>query len=254
MGGAALTVLGRWGAYPAPGGAGRGYLLEAGPDHPALLIGCGSGVAGRLGYTAAAVEGPGAVVLPDLRPDHCCDLWSTGSLVAAAAARGARRGLLPVYAFAEPAPEWRRLQRPGVLDVRRFSAGDTLRVAGWTITCRPSGHPWPGVSLRAETAEGVSFALIAPGPPGAELEGLLRGVGLVLAEVGGPPADPDEGLQGGMAPGAAGRLAATCAAGLLLLGHLDPGGDAEAALASARAAHPRSELALEGRTYSLTAP
>ena len=41
-----LTVLGRHGPYPRPGGACSGYLLEDGETR--VLIDCGSGVLSRL--------------------------------------------------------------------------------------------------------------------------------------------------------------------------------------------------------------
>ncbi len=244
-----LTVLGRYGAYPGPGGAGRGFLIDAGEG--AVLIGCGGGIAGRLGYTLAGAAGLAAVLLPDLRPDHCSDLWSIGSMAVAAAMAGTRRGLLTVYAYQDPPEEWRRLQRPGVLDVRRFSSADALRVAGWRFTSCPSAHPWPGVSLRAERPDGCSLGLAAPGLETPDLVSLLRGVSLLLVDVAGQSDGPDEGLEGGMSAAAAGRLAATCGAHRLLLTHLDPGDDPSSLLTDARSAFPGAELALEGRTYDL---
>lgn|GEM_PF-6746843 len=248
---ATLTVLGRYGAYPAPGGAGRGFLVDAGPVHGAVLVGCGSGVAGRLGFAAAAPTMPVAVVLPDLRPDHCSDLWTVGSMAAAAAAAGVRRGLLLVYAYPDPPDQWRRLQRPGVLDVRRFSCADTVRAGGWRFTFCPAAHPWPGASLRAEGPEGQTFGLATPGAETPDLVGLLVGVSLLVVDVGGPSGGLDEGMEGGMPAAAAGRLAAACGARRLLLSHLDPADDPSTLVAEARAAYPGCGIALEGRTYDL---
>lgn len=246
-----LTVLGRYGAYPAPGGAGRGYLLQTGGH--TVLVGCGSGVCGRLGWMLPDPGALDAILLPDLRPDHCADLWSIGSLAACAVAAGRRRGLLPVYAYGEPEAEWRRLNRPGVLDVRRFAAEDTLLVGGWTLTCVRTDHAWPGVALRAEEPDGAALAVVTLGALHAGLAPALRGAALLLAEVGGPQTGFDEGLDGGMDAVAAAQLAASVGARRLLLAHLHPD-DAEGPAAvrdRARTVFVGTELALESRTYDV---
>jgi len=248
---AALTVLGRYGSHPAPGGACRGYLLDAGGGLGQVLIGCGSGVAGRLAYHLPAPADLAAVLLPDLRPDHAADLWSIGSMAATAAAAGTRRGLLLTYAYQDPPEHWLRLQRPGVLDVRRFSSADTVNTAGWRCTFTPAAHLWPGACLRAEAADGASLGLVGPGAVTDELVNLLGGVALLVVEAGGANTGFDEGLDGGMSPDAAAGLAKACGAGRLLLSHLDPGEPAAAVLAEAVALLPTAALALEGRTYAL---
>lgn len=244
---AALTVLGRCGAYPVPGGAGRGYLLTGGPR--SVLLGCGSGVAGRLGYALGEPADLGAVILPDLRPDHSSDLWSIGSMTALAAQAGQRRGLLSVYAYGQPEPAWRALHRPGVLDVRRFAATDSVRVEGWTLTFAALQHAWPGVAVRVE-GPGGSLAVVGPCRPAESLSSLCAGVRLLIVEVGGPVLD-DEGLDGGMTGGEAGHLATQSDATSLLLSHLHPTEAPGVLLREARASFPAAGLALEGRTYGL---
>lgn len=244
---ATVTVLGRYGAFPAPGGAGRGLLLGGGPP---VLVGCGSGVAARLHHHLADPGVPEAVLLPDLRPDHCSDLWSVGSAAAAAARAGRRRGLLVTYAYGRPAAAWQALHRPGVLDVRRFAVGDAVRCGGWSFRFAELEHPWPTLAVRAEAPDGGVLALVGPGRPGPEAAGLCAGAGLLVVDVGGPR-DDDEGLDGGMEPAEAGALASRCGAGGLLLFHLHPPESPAAALAAAAAAFPGAALALEGRTYDL---
>lgn len=246
---ATVTVLGRCGAYPEAGGAGRGLLLQA--DGGAVLLGCGPGVLSRLPYSLSARDPLLAVLLPDLRPDHCSDLWVLGSWAAAAARAGARRGLLPVYAYAHPTGEWQRLQRPGVLDVRRFGAADTVVVGPWRFTFAAVEHPWPGAAVRAEAHGGGQCALFTLGAPSADLAVLGAGVDVLLVETGGPQQTGDEGLEGGMPAAEAGRLARHCGVRRLLLSHLDPGEDPEALRCAAAAVFPPSGLALESRTYPL---
>ncbi len=246
---ATLTVLGRAGAFPQPGEACRGYLLRAGGEQ--VLVGCGSGVAGRLAWALPEAAGLTAVLLPDLRPDHCSDLWAVGSLAACAREHGRRRGLLPVYAFGEPDAAWRAQHRPGVLDVRRFGAADVVTVGGWRFSFVRQSHPWPGVAVVAAAPGGVRCALVTLGRPGPELASAVAGVPWLLVEVGGPADGLDEGLEGGMGAAEAARLAAEAGASLLLLSHLHPDDDAGALLAEARGPYPRAEWALEARTYEL---
>lgn len=244
---ATVTVLGRYGAFPAPGGAGRGFLLGGGPP---VLVGCGSGVASRLGHHLPDPGVPEAVLLPDLRPDHCSDLWSVGSAAAGAARAGARRGLLLVYAYGHPGPAWQALHRPGVLDVRRFAVGDAVRCGGWTFRFAALEHPWPTLAVRAEAPGGGVLGLVGPGRAGPDVAALCAGADLLVVDVGGPR-EEDEELDGGMEPAEAGALAARCGAGRLLLAHLHPPESPADALAAAAAAFPGAALALEGRTYDL---
>ena len=244
-----MTVLGRYGGCPGPDGACRGFWLQGRAG--TLLVGCGSGVAARL-HWAPATGVPDAVVLPDLRPDHASDLWALGSQAAADAAAGRRRGLLHVYAYGAPAEAWRRLHRPGVLDVRRFDGGDIVEAAGWRLLFARTGHPWPSLAVRAE-AGGSAVGFTGLGDAGADGRRLLRGVDLLLADVGGAVwGDEDETLQGGMTPAEAGALAADVGAGRLLLTHIDPGLDLRAAEGAAMAGHPRAQMAVEGRTYEFS--
>lgn len=66
-----LTVIGCYGAYPEPGGATSGYLLEQ--QGTRLLLDCGSGVLSRLQafLPLYALDG---VALTHYHPDHDADL------------------------------------------------------------------------------------------------------------------------------------------------------------------------------------
>ena len=246
---ATLTVLGRYGRYPAPGGAGRGYLL--GGSGGAVLIGCGSGVAGRIGYALAQPSDLVAVVLPDLRPDHIGDLAAVGSMAADQAACGQRRGLLVVYAFVTPTEAWRHLHWPGVLDVRGVGPGDRIQVAGWSCTWTATAHTWPGAVLRWSGPEGETLACTGLTAPSIAVRDACAGVDVLLAEADGSVDELQEEWAGGLGPAQAGGLAASCGVRSLLLSHLDGAADARAALAAARAAFPPASLALEGRSYPL---
>jgi ribonuclease BN (tRNA processing enzyme) len=74
-----LTVVGCSPAWPNPGGAQSGYLVES--DGGSLLLDCGPGVLARL-RTASAWPDPDAVVITHFHLDHWGDLvpWVWGAL------------------------------------------------------------------------------------------------------------------------------------------------------------------------------
>ena len=89
-----LTVLGRFGPFPPPGGACSGYLVESGDTR--LLLDCGSGVIANLRRVCPAA-GLTGVVVSHWHMDHASDL---GVLCYALEAQAAAR--LPVVAPATP--------------------------------------------------------------------------------------------------------------------------------------------------------
>ena len=66
-----LTILGKYGPYPAAGGACSGYLIEQGGNH--VLIDCGSGVLSRL-QQVCKIHDLSAIVLSHLHSDHMADM------------------------------------------------------------------------------------------------------------------------------------------------------------------------------------
>ena len=242
------TVVGAWGPFPAPGGALRGHLLrQTGAGE--LLVGCGSGVAGRMEYHVGAWSDLAAVLLPDLHPAHTSDLHALGTLCLSLAQRRLRRGLLAAYGPVADAG-FRGLTRPGILDPRGVGPGDEMRVGGWHVRWGAAGRG--ALPLRLAGAAGQA-ALLPAGIPLAEQTAFVAGAGLLVVECADPDGDglPEDALA---TAHAAGRLAAAAAARVLLLTHLDPSADAGAVVAAARASFPSAQLALEGRTYDIPPP
>src|SRR5580704_15168768 len=75
-----LTVVGCSPAWPNPGGAQSGYLLES-EGRGRILLDCGSGVLARLRHEAAWPE-LDAIAITHFHHDHCGDLfaWALGAL------------------------------------------------------------------------------------------------------------------------------------------------------------------------------
>ena len=70
-----LTVIGCWGAYPGPGGASSGYLIEnerAGSSDR-FLLDCGSGVLSKL-HEYTDITKLNNIVLSHYHADHIADI------------------------------------------------------------------------------------------------------------------------------------------------------------------------------------
>lgn len=81
-----LTVVGCSPAWPNPGGAQSGYLVES-ASHGRLLLDCGSGVLARL-RLASPWPRIDAIAISHFHHDHCGDLfaWALGGLYGPGAA------------------------------------------------------------------------------------------------------------------------------------------------------------------------
>ena len=106
-----LTVLGRYGPFPAPGGACSGYLLESGGV--TLVMDLGSGALGNL---LRRVPGLGltAVLLSHLHSDHMSDMLVLRYALQQLSARGQPVPMpLTVVSPDEPEAEFRQLAGSG---------------------------------------------------------------------------------------------------------------------------------------------
>jgi ribonuclease BN (tRNA processing enzyme) len=81
-----LTIVGCSPAWPNPGGAQSGYLVES-EDRGRLLLDCGSGVLARLRIDSAWPR-VDAIAITHFHHDHCGDLfaWAVGALYGPGAA------------------------------------------------------------------------------------------------------------------------------------------------------------------------
>ncbi len=168
-----LTVLGCDGGYPGPGGAGSGYLVQAGGRN--LLLDLGPGCLSRL-QQAVGVEELDGVVITHEHPDHRQDL--EGLAVALHFAERPRR--IPVLAPKGVRDlmyfrEWEELQWVEVAD------RDQLEVAGMRLRFSRTDHGPETLAVRVDAA-GVSLGYSADTGPGWSLGELGEGLDLALCE------------------------------------------------------------------------
>ena len=246
-----LTVLGASPSWPNPGEASAGYLVDT--SGGSLLLDCGNGVLGRL--REHREEGPTAIVLSHLDPDHISDLWSVmfgvtygpldwSSSTTLYAPPGGRVVLAEVLdAFGLTLAHLER-----AIAVREYRTTEPLAVAGATLRFARTRHSAHSYATRIEddgrTLVFTGDAALTPG-----LVAHAQGADLLLAEAtyALQPETPDAVHLTARQTAALGRDAAV---GLLVLTHL-AAEDRAASLEAARAIFPATELALPGATFEV---
>lgn len=230
-----LTVLGACGAWPDAGQACSGFLVEH--DGFRLLVDLGYAVVPRLLGLVDAGQ-VDAVYISHGHPDHCADL---NPLLRARALRDDPADPLPVYTLPGALGAVLALDRPGMLDsaytLHEFSAGDTFDIGPFRAETRLLPHFLPNAGLRL-TVDGQVLAYTGDTGPSPEIATLARDASLLLAEatfVDEVPSDSHAYLSSARQ---AGQHASAAGVGRLLLTHLQPGTDPDAAVDAAREGFP----------------
>jgi ribonuclease BN (tRNA processing enzyme) len=236
-----LVILGSCGAWPEPGRACSGFVLEHAGVR--IVIDLGYGTLSRLLdlLGSAAADGVDAVIISHAHPDHMLDLH--GLLRARwFGRRGA--GAIPLFAPGEV------LDR--LVQLEDGEAGPVHQVFGWQpLPSRPLQvgpfrldsmalpHYVPNAGVRL-SAPGLTVAYTGDTGPDPALARLGEGADLFVVDATGrdqqpgrPPAPPGRPMN--MTAGQAGAAAAAAGARRLLLTHFWPGNDRGAAGAEAAA-------------------
>lgn len=229
-----LTVLGACGAWPEPGQACSGYLVEH--DGFRLLVDAGYATVPRLLELTAASE-LDAVFISHGHPDHCADL---NPLLRARALGDDPAPPLPVYALPGALDAVLALDRPGMLEgaftLHELTAGSRLGIGPFdALTCLLP-HWVPNAGLRL-VAGGTVLAYTGDSGPDPGIARLARDADLLLAEATYVASVPPDS-QGFMSSAAmAGGQAAQAGAAHLVLTHLWPGTSRHAARTAAAAGY-----------------
>jgi ribonuclease BN (tRNA processing enzyme) len=212
-----LTVVGCSPAWPNPGGAHSGYLVE-GAGGGRLLLDCGPGVLSRLREREGWPR-IDAIAITHMHPDHVGDLapWLWGQLT------GPARGLPGPELWLPPGGH-RELEHFAprfheAFAVREYLEGRPFTAAGMRITARAVLHyDEPTFGLRVEERDTVLAYSGDTGPTPA-LAALARGADLFLCEATlGPDGEPHE-MRGHLTAAEAADAAEAAGVKRLLLVH-----------------------------------
>lgn len=176
-----LTVLGRYGPYPRPGGACSGYLLEDGETR--VLVDCGAGVYARLieYLPAASLD---AVVLSHLHYDHCSDLLVMRyALDQQTVPEGGEKRRVPLYAPGEPRETLEFLTKGARFDAARVGGGDVIQIGSLRFAFSPAAHPVPTNGMRVSGKDGHTLFFTGDTKPFPGLADAARGADALLADV-----------------------------------------------------------------------
>ncbi|MGX1545492.1 MBL fold metallo-hydrolase [Streptomyces adustus] len=230
-----LTVLGGCGAWPTARQACSGYLVEH--DGFRLLIDPGYATFPRLldHMTPDRVD---AVLVSHGHPDHCADL---NPLLRARGLSDPPAPALPLHAPHGALDAVLALDRPGMLaaayTLRPFRPGERFGIGPFAVDTWELPHFVPDAGLRL-TADGTTLAYTGDTGPSPEIVRIARAADLFLSEATYLYEVPDPGDAPYLLTArGAGQYAAAAATGRLLLTHLWPGTDADAAIRAAAKAY-----------------
>jgi ribonuclease BN (tRNA processing enzyme) len=230
-----LTVLGACGAWPEPGQACSGFLVEH--DGFRLVLDLGYATMPRL-LTYIDAAGVDAVFISHGHPDHCADL---SPLLRARALQDDPVPPLPVYAPARALDAVLALDRPEMLagSYREIpvAPGTGLEIGPFRVQTALLPHWVPNLGVRL-SAGGAALAYTGDSGPSDEVVRLAAVADLLIAESTYPDPAPDDARAYLSTPGVAGRQAAAAGVRQLLLTHLWPGADRSAFLTAASTGYP----------------
>ncbi len=228
-----LTVLGSAASYPGPGRACAGYLVRTAGT--SLLLDCGNGVLANLGRVADPVA-LDAVFVSHGHMDHFADLFALQ-----AALRYAPTGPVPPLPLYLPVGLFERMaallgERGGhelreAFRVHEVEPGAVIEVGDLTIAAHAVDHAESACAF-VVTGDGGRLCYTGDTRLGEAVRNAARGAGTLLADATLP--EEYAGRAPHMTPAEAGELAADAGVRTLVMTHLWPTVDREAALLRAR--------------------
>jgi ribonuclease BN (tRNA processing enzyme) len=257
-----LTVLGAGPAAPNVGGACSGYVVR--DERDAVLMDCGSGVAGRIGQHIAPQRLSG-VTISHLHPDHYFDLVPLYYILRFGDPRPVKR--IPLFVPPGGQAFFRRFgelisDKPEMLEdifeVCEYPSGDPrgVQAGGLHFSFHPVQHYVPSHATRVQAEGGATLVFSSDVGPCAGLIEAARGAEVLLCEcalVDPAHDEPHPERRGHMSAAEAGAAAREAGVRRLILTHYRAGPeyDDRHRRAAEQAFGGRVELAREGRTYTV---
>lgn len=234
-----LICLGKYGGFPAAGGASTGYLLQAGGRN--ILLDCGAGVFARLQRYCSFLE-LDAVILSHLHIDHCSDM---GIMRQALKLRG-KGEKLDVYMPATPEKVFADINSEPYR-CHTVADGGSVDIGGIRVDFTRTAHPVECNAMRIE-CEGKTLFFTGDTNWFDGLVSAAQGADMLLCDT----AFLDEQWnmeKPHLSAGKAGELADRAGVGRLLLTHTVPDMDEQRALEQAKRHFTNTEVVQEGQGY-----
>jgi ribonuclease BN (tRNA processing enzyme) len=217
-----LVVLGAHGTWPTAGGATSGLLVSH--EGHNLLLDVGTGTLANLQEHVGLFD-VDAVVISHSHPDHVADLYA---YVMARLFSPEHPPRIPLFVAPKVLERFAPLltddsgdmKVDDVFEVHEVDAGDDLQVGPFRIATAPMRHSVPTFGVRVE-ADRATLAYSADTGPVADLEGLARGVDVLVAEASWQE-DGEQRPPIHLTAREAGQAATAAGAGRLVLTHIRP--------------------------------
>jgi ribonuclease BN (tRNA processing enzyme) len=228
-----LTVLGSCGAWPEPGRACAGFLLEH--DGFRVVLDLGYGAASRL-FAHSTDRLPDAVVVTHEHPDHCADVSALGRAWHYTVQEPSRdRPRLPLHCTPGTVRRLEAMEpRPHPTELFEVhDLGAPTPLGPFRLTTHALPHHLPNFGVRLSTP-GLTVAYTGDTGPSPALADLGRDADLVICDATLRTPPPEGEPRYLMTATEAGHWAARAGARRLLLTHFWPGTDRAAAATEAR--------------------
>jgi len=246
-----LTILGCSAAYPGPGGACSGYLVEEGATR--LLVDCGTGVLSNL-QRLVAIKDVTHIVISHLHADHFLDLipyrYALTRLLHEAVhpllylPPGGIEGLLKAVSAFDTSPTF----FSDLFQIEEYNPAAALRVGDLTIEFAAVKHYIPSYAIAISGNKRMVYSADSGLCDG--LAELAQGADLFLCEA--TRCQAEDGEWGHLLASETGALARRAEAKRLVLTHFWPDCDYSQSLEQATAAFGKAvEVAEAFRTYIL---
>ena len=246
-----LTILGSSAAYPPPGGACSGYLVEE--EGVKLLVDCGTGVLSNL-QRVVALKDVTHILISHLHADHFLDLIPYRYALSRPPHEtlhprlclppGGEEGLLRAVSAFNTSPTF----FSDLFWVEEYDTAAPLKVGDLSIEFAPVKHYIASYAMAISGSKRMVYS--ADSGLCDELAGLAQGANLFLCEAS--RCEADDADWGHLWAGEAGALSRRAKVKRLILTHFWPDYDYSQNLGQARAAFGKAvEVAEELRTYIL---
>lgn len=246
-----LTILGSSAAYPGPGRACSGYLIRQG--RTSILVDLGSGVLASLQQHQRLDEIDG-VLISHLHADHFLDIYLLQVFLQFDAPHKAP---LPLYGPPGADERINSLQPSAaerfrqLFDFRPWSDGGETVIGDLKVKTVLTEHAEKTFAMRFEGGGPASIVYTADTGPSLAVESLAKDCDLLMAECSWLDR-PADAAVGHLATADAASMARSAGAKRLVLTHLWPTMDEQAALQRARESYGGPvDLAVQGTTFNL---